>query len=62
MTSGTLSLKRLLRNLEERYAAGSLNANALDSNGLSLVHQFCYDGQLTGLQWALQHDGSPIAR
>ena len=62
MTSGSLSQKRIFRNLEERYAAGNLNVNALDGNGLSLVHQFCYDGQLMGLQWTLSHGGSLLAR
>ena len=59
---GSLSQKRILRNLADRYAAGNLNVNALDNNGLSLVHQFCYDGQLIGLQWTLNHEGSPLAR
>ena len=62
MSSGTLTRKRILRSLEERYAAGKLNVNALDKNGLSLVHQFSYDGQLAGLQWALQHEGDLLAR
>ena len=62
MNTGTLSQKRMIRNLEERHAAGKLKVNALDSNGLSLVHQFSYDGNMTGLQWAMQHGGSATAR
>lgn len=62
MSAKSSTLKRTLRSLDERFAAGKLKVNALDKNGLSLVHQFSYDGQLTGLQWTLQHGGDPFAR
>eukprot|EP00794_Sanderia_malayensis_P016763 gene16763-18457_t len=62
METGTLSHKRTLKRLQEKCDAGTLEPNALDSNGLSLVHQFAYDGQVTCLKWLLKHGGSVTAR
>ena len=58
----SISHRRVLKSLEERYAAGTLNPNQLDETGLSLVHQAAYDGQLTCFKWLLQHGGDPLSR